>query len=95
MRQERSNENVPKSFSVANPSDIVNTGYESITVVPEIKDHELVHRIRILEHAANFDDVVPASFFDNGNLSFDLARRVAVFMHRVSQVLYRDDMHLT
>ncbi len=72
---------------------IVDDGYKPVPVVPDVKDHVVVHRIGILEHAANIIKIVPANRLDNGGPGFDFVRRIWVAFHRLLQVLTRNDMH--
>jgi len=72
---------------------IVDHGYEPVPVVPDVKDHVAVHRIGILEHAANILKIAPANHLDNGGPGFDFVRRIWVAFHRLPQMLTRNDMH--
>jgi hypothetical protein len=50
---------------------IVDHGYWPVPVVPDVEDHIPVHRIGILEHAANVLKIAPANHLDKGRPGFD------------------------
>lgn len=72
---------------------IVDDGYKSVPVVPNIKDHVAFYRIGILERSADLIKIVPADHVDNGGPGFDFVRCIWVGFHRLPQVLTRNDMH--
>jgi len=52
----------------------VDDGYNSVPVVPDIRDHVAVYKIGILERSADLIKTVPANRLDNGGPSFDFVR---------------------
>ena len=73
---------------------IVDDGYKSVPVVPNIKDHVAFYRISILECSADLIKIVPADHLDDGGPGFDFVRRIWVGFHRLPQVLTRNDVHV-
>ena len=74
-------------------SIVVDDGYKSVTIVPNIKDHVAFHRIGILVRSSDLIKIVPANHLDNGGPSLDFVRCIWVGFHRLAQVLSRNDMH--
>ena len=93
MRQEASNVDVPLGLPFTGCLGVVNDGYKPVPVVPDVKDHLAVHRIGILEYAANIIEIVPANRLDNGDPGFDFVRCIWVVFHCLTQMLTRNDMH--
>jgi hypothetical protein len=93
MRQEGSNVDMPLGLSFLRCLSIMNDGYEPVPVVPDIKDHIAVHRIGILEYAANIIKSVPTNRLDNHDPSFDFVRCIWIAFHSLPQMLTRNDMH--
>lgn len=72
---------------------IVDDGYKSVPIVPNIKDHVAFYRIGILERSADLIKIAPANHLDKGGPGFDFVRRIWVGFDRLPQVLTRNDMH--
>ena len=83
---------MPVSLPCIRCLSVMDDGYRPVPVVPNVEDHVAIHKIGILEHAANFIKMVPADRLDNGGPSLDLVRRIRVAFHRLPQMLARNDM---
>jgi len=72
---------------------IVDDGYKPVPVVPEIKNHVPIDWISIVEHSANFVNIVPPDCLNDTGPRFDFVRRIWVAFDRFAQVLTRNDVH--
>ena len=72
---------------------IVDDSYESVPVVPNIKDDVAFYRIGIFERSADLIKIVLANYLDNGGPGGNFVRRIWIGLYRLLQVLTRNDVH--
>ena len=72
---------------------VVNDRNEPVTVLPNVENHVSLHTVDVLEHAANFQEIVPSNPFDDNRPCSDLVRRIWVLLHGLVQMFTRDDVH--
>ena len=72
---------------------IVDDRDQPVPIVPDVKDHVIIHIVGILKHAANFGKIMPTHGLDNAHPRCNFARRIWVFLDRLAQMLTRNEMH--
>ena len=72
---------------------IVDDSYKPVPVVPNIKNDVASYGIGIFGRSADLIKIVPANRLDNGGPGLDFVRCIWVGIHRLLQVLTRNDMH--
>jgi hypothetical protein len=71
----------------------MNNGDKPVSVMSDVEDHISIHRIGTLKRAANFVNIVPSDFLDNGNPRFYFIPRIWVLFTRLAQMLAGNNMH--
>ena len=84
---------MPLRLPFLNRLSIVDDGYKSVPIVPNIKDHVAFHGVCILERSADLIKIVPANHLNDRGPGFDFVRRIRVAFYCLPQVLTRNDMH--
>ena len=72
---------------------IMNDGDEPEPIPANVEHHISIDNVGILEHAADFQKIVPSSSFDDACPRFNLIPRAGMLFDDIAQVLAGDDMH--
>jgi len=72
---------------------IVDDRDKPVPIVPDVKDHIVIHIVSIPERALYFRKIVPPDCFNDGRPRFDFVRCILMSFHRLVQMLLRDDVH--
>ena len=72
---------------------IMDHGDKPVSILSDVNNHVVVHRIGILKHPANFRKIVPPDHLNDDRPCLDFVRRIWMAFHRLTQVLSRNDMH--
>jgi inorganic pyrophosphatase len=94
MRQERADVDVPFSPRFTRRFRIVDHSDQSVPVLPDVKDQVAIHSIGISKRAAHFCKTVPPDCLNDSHPRLDFVSRIRVALHRLAQMLARNDMHL-
>ena len=72
---------------------VMDDGDQPVPIIADVKNHELAHRIGMLEDGPHLLKIMPVRSLEDGLPRFDFVRRVLVGFCRLQQVLFGDDVH--
>lgn len=93
MRQEGTDVNVTLRLFFLDRLCVVNHRNEPVPILPDVEDDVSVHGIGILEHGADFDEMMPSNCVDDRRPGPNFVRRIRVSTDSLAQMPARHDMH--
>ena len=72
---------------------VMDDGDQPVPIIADVKNHELAHRIGMLEDGPHLLKIMPVRSLDDGLPRSDFVRRLLVGFCRLQQVLFGDDVH--